>query len=883
MIDLKKLTRRVARHEDGFTMIIAILVMFVTSLIVAGVFVAANGDVRLTKTDTSQKKAYYAALAGISAYKYHLNKEPNYWKECPTIAKRDVTPGNGEEEYQVRTVPSTGHTEGECKSKKNYDIIESSGSATGTFRIESTGTSGSSTRSLVATFEHPGFLNYVYFTKYEVEDPTSYPTGTQVPTAECEHYYSYRKEHSYTLNGKTKLLSEWCVPIQFAPKDKVNGPLHTDDAADVCGEGANKPTFGRRESDKVEMNGGHYALGSCSNSINLLGTYTEKAAELNPPETDSELAEIAGLKFSGKTILNLNTGKPNTLTVTTEGKPAETKNFPSNGILYVSNSPSVGCGVSYTPFDTNYTGDSGCGNVYVSGEYTESLTIASANDVIIDGNITTTTEASGEPNGSGTLGLIATNFVRLYHPVAKSYALPGSAYTPTFSSTETAAPTTKNTSTESSTTYSSTTASPTTYSTTTASPTTYSSATVEPTLSASTRYAPTLKAQGVTKAGGKCEPASEWESYKGTCYSKKCAVGTYYGEGKCATCTGEDLYFAAEKKCASSTCSAGLTYFGEGKCAKCNAGYEYLTSNKKCASTSCNAGDTFLGEGKCAHCAAGYEYISASKKCVSTTCNAGDTYLKEGTCAHCSAGFEYLSSNKKCVSTTCNAGDSYLGNGECAHCPAAFEYLSSSKKCANTTCSAGETYMAGEGKCAKCEAGFEYVTATKKCSKTSCNSNYTYIGGGKCAQCKEVEYNAAEEKCGKCNNEDQYLGSNACEYENNTETCKATNESAAEDTTNGWGSLSSPTIDAAILSTDHSFIVDNYKCGKSLGTLNIWGSIAQFWRGPVGTSGGSGTGYIKNYNYDERLATDQPPSFLTPSTTIWKITRVTAPPTKFTE
>ena len=46
--------------------------------------------------------------------------------------------------------------------------------------------------------------------------------------------------------------------------------------------------------------------------------------------------------------------------------------------------------MTYTPFTANaaYTGDTNCGNVYVSGNYTHSLTIASDNDIIINGNIT---------------------------------------------------------------------------------------------------------------------------------------------------------------------------------------------------------------------------------------------------------------------------------------------------------------------------------------------------------------------------------------------------------------------------------------------------------------------------------------------------------------
>jgi len=80
-------------------------------------------------------------------------------------------------------------------------------------------------------------------------------------------------------------------------------------------------------------------------------------------------------------------------------------------------------------------------------------------------------------------------------------------------------------------------------------------------------------------------------------------------------------------------------------------------------------------------------------------------------------------------------------------------------------------------------------------------------------------------------------------------------------------------IDAAILSLQHSFIVDNYNCGNKLGSLNVTGAIAQRYRGPVGTSGATGTGFLKNYWYDDRLRYRSPPHFLTPVDSAWTVIR----------
>ena len=80
-------------------------------------------------------------------------------------------------------------------------------------------------------------------------------------------------------------------------------------------------------------------------------------------------------------------------------------------------------------------------------------------------------------------------------------------------------------------------------------------------------------------------------------------------------------------------------------------------------------------------------------------------------------------------------------------------------------------------------------------------------------------------------------------------------------------------IDAAILALQHSFIVDHYYCGGSLGTLTVFGVIAQRYRGPVGTA--SGNGYVKDYQYDDRLSLRQPPYFLDPVRSAWRLRRQT--------
>jgi hypothetical protein len=432
---------RLAADEHGFTMIFALMVMLVGSLLAAAAFLATNEDVALTRSYTSQQKAYYAALAGIDEYKYQLTANPNYWLTCPT-SENPVTktakvpvPGNSEEEYEDTTVGANGHAT--CTSGLQATIIETSGTASGTFRIESTGFSGGKKRSLVATFTHPGFLNYAWVSNFEVEDP-----GTFTPEPEhCNYYYNERK-----LISESKLLVEGkkypnelkeCPGIPFINGDEILGPFHTNDAVSMCEVFGVKPTFGRENNkppDKIEMDQGNYQdtiTFGCGAGYEIAkgAEYTTKGATLFPPATDNELLETATLKLHGRTVIELVEGKPNTLNITSYNfgeKKFVTKAgqpWPANGVIYVANEKE--CPVKYSPFvyDANYKEDEekpNCGNVYIKGKYTEQLTVAAQNDIIVIGNIITShegAEPNGKPTGNATLGLIANGYVRIYHPV----------------------------------------------------------------------------------------------------------------------------------------------------------------------------------------------------------------------------------------------------------------------------------------------------------------------------------------------------------------------------------------------------------------------------------------------------------------------------------
>ena len=409
--------------EDGFTMLLAIAALLISSLLVTAAFVAAEGDVALSHRDVSAKKAYYAAQAGIDNYVFHLNRNSSYWEYCTSkeaeknaalnqvgsTANRATVPGASEEEYAVQLLPASTSPESKCNPEKpTQTMIENGTLAGGTFRIESTGYSGSATacknkaetascakRTLVATFSNAGLLNYIYYTKYETLDPYAYSPAKP----QCAAFRASRPSE--------------CANIVFVESDEVKGPLHTEDTAEICGAAK----FGRTTQDLIEFKGWYVYKSGCTGTLNVKGTLVPKGTvqTVEPPPSNASLKTLAGTVYTGKTTITL-TGE--TMTVTnSKGETTTGVAWPSNGVIYVGNGT---CGVTYTPFGPTYTGDSGCGNVYVKGEYTKSLTIAAENDIVVTGNVKPPVNAEGTPTTGATLGLIANNFVRVYHPLSGS-------------------------------------------------------------------------------------------------------------------------------------------------------------------------------------------------------------------------------------------------------------------------------------------------------------------------------------------------------------------------------------------------------------------------------------------------------------------------------
>jgi Tfp pilus assembly protein PilX len=437
--------RAAAGDEGGFTMAVVMITGFVAAMLVTVSLTSAQGDLNLTRNDLDQKQAYEAALAGVNDYQYHLNSDTNYWTQCASppspnavnlqgsTTKRLDVPGTTGSQYAIELLrASTSPGSANCSvADPGGTMLEgATSSAPGTFRIRSTGYSGDSTESIVATLKRRSFLDYIYFTQLETSDPVTYGDPATIAGAytQCTKKYGpvdSTGRYGAPIPGSDDPAisgddSQYCDVIQFAAADQVKGPFHTNDAIFTCG-GA---TFGRTSTDRIEIstpvsiNGGaptpYSPLCGSTPPPNFVGTVVSPAPELQPPPTNQKLKSIAAsaYQFSGQTSIELTAS--NILVTPNGASSATTMAYPANGVIYVSNSTSGACSTAYSPFTAilkSSTADDNCGNVYVKGIYSsQKLTIAAENDIVIEGNL------SKQAGGTGILGLIANNFVRVYHP-----------------------------------------------------------------------------------------------------------------------------------------------------------------------------------------------------------------------------------------------------------------------------------------------------------------------------------------------------------------------------------------------------------------------------------------------------------------------------------
>ncbi len=430
-------------NESGIALISALLLGIVGILLTIGLLTYAMGSEPLAKRHTDWNAALGAAQAGVDDYIYRLNKDPEYWH----YGYDTPVPGDNAALTTFVEVPGAKPTDSITPQFK-YRVLSPPNPTTGArIILEVTGKVGNVQRTMRASLARRGFMDYMYFTDYEQQDPILSDNATLAAQV-CTHWYDP------PVSGYDR--DDECTAIGFGGGDVINGPLHTNDSIGVNGV----VTFNGRTTSSWDTAKETPVPTRKWRNINGNGVPTFPANQgglngnpifatrLDLPSSNAKLFDIAetgGCVYTGPTKITLNSNgtmnvaSPNSTRMVnpgcgtvsaTNGVNATGLSLPANGVLYVQAKPTSGpystsvCKMTnLPPNDATNAADYnqpyyGCdkGDVFIQGTLKGRLTVGAARDInIIDDTVYNTPPAS--VNATDMLGLIANNFVQTYHPI----------------------------------------------------------------------------------------------------------------------------------------------------------------------------------------------------------------------------------------------------------------------------------------------------------------------------------------------------------------------------------------------------------------------------------------------------------------------------------
>jgi hypothetical protein len=191
-------------------------------LVSTGLTVALSG-MRQASTEADYDAAMDAAYSGVQDYLARLNADPTYTSYGNPASTFSATsalalPPTTNPALNVKAGQAWAAVPGSAgRASFRYEVDTSAFKSTGILRVRSTGLVGSMTRTVLSNIRVRGFVDYLYFTDYEMQDPKL--TGK---AASCNlHIWEGRASS--------------CGTIQFATADRLSGPVHSNDTLTICG------------------------------------------------------------------------------------------------------------------------------------------------------------------------------------------------------------------------------------------------------------------------------------------------------------------------------------------------------------------------------------------------------------------------------------------------------------------------------------------------------------------------------------------------------------------------------------------------------------------------------------------------------------------------
>lgn len=305
---LRALLNRESR-EDGVAMAMVVGVAAVMMLLVATMSASSVSGLVKSTHDEDWNGAIDAAYAGVADYQGRLANDYTYVQ----YGNPDSTYGSGNPDRAISLPPVTNDAFGLKKggtwatvagsggaASYRYEVDNSDYSSTGVLRIRATGRVGTTTRSVVADLKQQGFIDYLYFTDYEINRP---PLAGNV----CGDH----DDPPHAWEGR----SASCDSIQFIAGDVINGPMHSNDTIVICG---GKFTGTVTTSSTILVGTNRYSTTGCNpvNTPNFVAGKPALAPTISMPagnqklsqetRTDLPLVQRPGCLYTGPTSITFN-------------------------------------------------------------------------------------------------------------------------------------------------------------------------------------------------------------------------------------------------------------------------------------------------------------------------------------------------------------------------------------------------------------------------------------------------------------------------------------------------------------------------------------------------------------------------------------------------
>lgn len=322
--------------ERGVALVMVIGIGAVLMVMVATALAYSAGGLQKARTDQDWNDAMAAAYAGIEEYESRLandNTYQQYGNPASTFSTTSsVTLPVGTQAnpaFGVGTAGTWAQVSGSTRAFYRYEIDNSKYSSTGVLRVRSTGRVGNEVRSIVVNLKQDGFIDFLYFTDYEIQDPVL--SGD--PSTCVKYYWAGR--------------GSGCSEIAFDSGDVVNGPVHSNDAIRICNAEftqsvttAYNPTSGLRYIPKNST--GSNCTGQTFDDPNaptyspVVGMPPTNAAMKNEVRTDLPIdVPRPGCLYTGPTSITYNSDgtmtirSPWTKYTQVAGSPPTTGTFPA--------------------------------------------------------------------------------------------------------------------------------------------------------------------------------------------------------------------------------------------------------------------------------------------------------------------------------------------------------------------------------------------------------------------------------------------------------------------------------------------------------------------------------------------------------------------------